>query len=196
MVRTIDEIGKPGIFRNDRFWLAGDHVYDPRIASEPRVKDLYQAADQAKRDYKMTEYQGMNYTIMHTEFVRERAEPGALVVGADSHTCSAGAMGCLSIGLGAVDVAMALTTGETWFKIPESVRIRFIGKPLPGISGKDVILHILGKLKRNTVAADRIVEFTGPGAAFLTIDARFAICNMCTVRLNNSIEMFVARVGN
>ena len=123
---------------------------------------------------------GMNYTIMHTEFVRERAQPGTLVIGADSHTCSAGAVGCLAIGLGAVDVAMALCTGETWFKIPESIRIEFTGKPSFGISGKDVILHILRVLKRNTVAAERIVEFSGPGLQWLSIDARFAISNMCT----------------
>lgn len=123
---------------------------------------------------------GMNYTIMHTEFVRARAQPGMLVIGADSHTCSAGAVGCLAIGLGAMDVAMALITGETWFKIPESILINFTGKPAFGISGKDVMLHILKILKRNTVAAERIVEFAGPGVEWLSIDARFAISNMCT----------------
>lgn len=124
--------------------------------------------------------QGMNYTIMHTEFVRERAEPGMLVIGSDSHTCSAGAVGCLSIGLGTADVMMTLSLGETYFKIPESVLIELKGKPAFGISGKDVILHILKDLKRNTVAAERIVEFTGDGAQHLSVDARFAICNMCT----------------
>jgi homoaconitase/3-isopropylmalate dehydratase large subunit/3-isopropylmalate dehydratase small subunit len=117
---------------------------------------------------------------MHTEFVRERAEPGMLIFGSDSHTCSAGAVGCLSIGLGAADVMMTLSVGETWFKIPESVFINLTGKPAFGISGKDVILHILKQLKRNTVAAERIVEFGGEGAKHLSVDARFAICNMCT----------------
>lgn len=122
----------------------------------------------------------MNYTIMHTEFVRERAEPGMLIVGSDSHTCSAGAVGCLSIGLGAADVMMTLSLGETWFKIPESVLIEFVGKPSFSISGKDVTLHIFKELKRNTVAAERIVEFAGEGAQYLSCDARFAICNMAT----------------
>ena len=71
-------------------------------------------------------------------------------------------------------------TGQTWFKVPETVCIRFTGKPSPGISGKDVILYILKELRRNTVAAERVVEFTGPGATYLSGDARFAICNMCT----------------
>lgn len=104
-----------------------------------------------------------------------------IVVGADSHTCSSGAVGCLAIGLGAADVVMPLATGETWFKVPESILINIVGKLALGISGKDVILYILGKLKRNTVAAGKVVEFSGPGVHNLSIDARFAIANMCTV---------------
>lgn len=120
------------------------------------------------------------YTILHTEFVRERAEPGMLVIGADSHTCSGGAVSALSIGLGAGDNMIGLATGQTWFKVPESIRINFVGRPAWHIKGKDVILHILRTLRRNTSAADRVVEFGGPGAAHLSCDARFAICNMCT----------------
>ncbi|KAF7196888.1 putative aconitate hydratase [Pseudocercospora fuligena] len=180
MAKTHEELGSPGIWRNDRFWIAGDHVVHPTILDNPKIKVYVETAEKAKRDFKMTEYQGMNYTIMHTEFVRERAEPGMLIVGSDSHTCSAGAVGCLSIGLGAADVMTALALGETWWKVPDSVLIDLTGKPAFGISGKDVILHILKELKRNTVAAERIVEFAGDGVQHLSIDARFAICNMCT----------------
>lgn len=123
----------------------------------------------------------MQYTIMHTDFFRERAQPGAFIIGSDSHTCSAGANGCLSTGLGAADVTMGLVTGETWFKVPEVVNIRFVGQPGRGIGGKDVILYTLQQLKRNTVAADRVVEYTGPGLSYLSPDARFAIANMTTV---------------
>lgn len=180
MARTHQELGHPGIWRNDRFWLAGDHVVHPSTRTEARTKALVAVAEKAKTQFRMTEYQGMNYTIMHTEFVRERAEPGMLCIGSDSHTCSAGAVGCLSIGLGAADVMMGLALGQTWFKIPESIRIQFVGQPGLGIAGKDVILHILRALKRNTVASERIVEFGGEGARYLSVDARFAICNMCT----------------
>ncbi|EXJ83387.1 hypothetical protein A1O1_07009 [Capronia coronata CBS 617.96] len=82
--------------------------------------------------------------------------------------------------LGTADVMMALALGETWFKIPDSILIEMVGQPALGMSGKDVILHILGELKRNTVAAERIVEFSGDGLKYLSIDARFAISNMCT----------------
>lgn len=77
---------------------------------------------------------------------------------------------------------MALVTGETRFNIPESILINFTGKPEFGITGKDVILHVLRRLKRNTVANERIVEFAGPGMKWLSVDARFAISNMSTVR--------------
>ncbi|GLA95038.1 hypothetical protein AtubIFM57143_002033 [Aspergillus tubingensis] len=180
MERTYEHLGKPGIYRNDRFWLAGDHVVDPRVNEHPKVKALIDASERAKHVFKMTDYQGMNYTILHTEFYRERAQPGMVVVGSDSHTCSSGALGCLAIGLGAADVTLPLVTGETWFKVPESVNIRLVGAPKPGIGGKDTILYILQQLKRNTVAADRIVEFTGPGVKHLSCDARFAISNMTT----------------
>ena len=90
-------------------------------------------------------------------------------------------MSCLAIGLGAADVMMALATGETWFKVPESINIRLVNHPAWYINGKDTILYILKELKRNTVAADRIVEFSGPGARYLSCDSRFAISNMVTV---------------
>ncbi|CAM1507616.1 Fc.00g072570.m01.CDS01 [Cosmosporella sp. VM-42] len=180
MERTYNELGEPGIFRNDRFWLAGDHVVDPRVSTHPAVQRLVESSERAKKIFKMTEYQGMNYTIMHTEFYRERAQPGMIVIGSDSHTCSSGAVGCLAIGLGAADVTMAMVTGEIWFKVPECVNIRLVGQPGKGIGGKDVILYILQQLKRNTVAADRVVEYTGPGLKYLSSDARFAICNMTT----------------
>lgn len=200
MEKTYKSFGKPGIFRNDRFWLSGDHAVDPRVNKLPEVQALISASERAKKTFKMTEYQGMNvsllfllpcvlaiaeplmkYTILHTEFYRERAQPGMLVVGSDSHTCSAGAVGCLAIGLGDADVTLPLVTRETWFKVPEAINIRLVGAPKPGIGGKDVILYILQVLKRNTIASDRIVEFTGPGVRHLSLDARFAVSNMTTV---------------
>ncbi|KAI0517225.1 hypothetical protein F5B22DRAFT_603781 [Xylaria bambusicola] len=180
MQRMYDSVGRPGIFRNDRFWLAGDHRVEPALYDLPDVKRLMDASRLAHHEFKMTEFQGFNYTIMHTEFVRERALPGQLIIGADSHSCSAGAVSCLSIGMGVADVVMPLITGQTWFSVPETVSIRFIGRPPMGIGGKDTILYILKEFKRNTIAADRVVEFSGPGIKYLSGDARFAIANMCT----------------
>lgn len=201
METTYEELGKPGIFRNDRLWIAGDHVVDPRIMDAPKVKPLVEASERARQVFKMTEHQGNNvktlpiillsprspfltieqYTIMHTEFMRERAQPGMIAIGSDSHTCSAGSVSCLAIGLGHSDVTMPLVLGQTWFRVPETVEIRFVGQPKPGLGGKDVILYVLQQLKRNTVAAERVVEYTGPGLKYLSCDARFAIANMTTV---------------
>lgn len=69
------------------------------------------------------------------EFARQRAQPGQIVVGADSHTCSAGGMGAFACGLGAADVAVPLVTGHTWFKVPETVLIEFVGAPRFGVGG-------------------------------------------------------------
>ncbi|KAF2005769.1 aconitase family protein [Amniculicola lignicola CBS 123094] len=180
MERTYRQLSSPGIFRNDRFWLSLDHVVDPRINHKPEIQRLIDQGNSARETFKMTDYQGQNYTILHTEFYRQRAEPGMITIGSDSHTCSAGAVGCLAIGLGAADVTMALVTGEIWFKVPECVNIRLVGRPELGIGGKDVILYILQQLKRNTVASDRVVEYTGPGLKWLSSDSRFAVANMTT----------------
>ena len=155
MARAHAELGSPEVLWNDRFWLVGDHVVRPTIMKHPKIAALVNQAEKAKKDFKMTEYQGMNYTVMHTEFVRERAEPGILILGSDSHTHLAGAVGCLSIGFGTADVTMALSTGETWFKAPESILINFAGAPAFGMSGKDVILYILKALKRTPLICPR-----------------------------------------
>ncbi|KAJ5519608.1 aconitase iron-sulfur domain-containing protein, partial [Penicillium fimorum] len=189
MKHSMTSIGEePTVWRNDRFWLAGDHTVDPRCKDEiqddgkPRLK--CQLLPNPILDFHPESLLMIKpipqYTILHTEFVRERAEPGMLVLGSDSHTCSAGAVSSLAIGLGAADVMAALATGETWIKTPESIRVEFSGEPAWYIRGKDVILYILKMLKHNTHAADRIVEFGGPGTRYLSCDARFAICNMCT----------------
>jgi homoaconitate hydratase len=103
-----------------------------------------------------------------------------LVLGADSHTSSAGGLGALAIGVGGTDMLLTLVTGETYLQVPEVIRINFVGRPPVGIGGKDIILGVLRQLKRNTVAAGRLVEYTGPGLKHLSSDARFVIANMTT----------------
>ncbi|KAF0442180.1 3-isopropylmalate dehydrogenase [Gigaspora margarita] len=180
MEKTFDVMGRPGIYRNDRFWLAIDHTVDPRINHLPKPAGLIKASETFAKEAKIIDFYRPNHTILHTEFYRTRAQPGQMIIGADSHSCSAGAVSAFAVGLGAADVVMPLVTGETWFKVPETVEIRFVGKPPFGIGGKDAILYVLGELKRNTVAFERAVEYTGPGLKYLSCDARFAISNMAT----------------
>lgn len=164
----------------DRVWLAVDHTVDPRNYSEPKPAALIKLANEFAEDTGITDYWRPNTTIMHTEFARQRAQPGQIVIGADSHTCSAGGMGSLAIGLGAGDVVLPLVTGQTWLQVPETLLIEFVGEPAFGVGGKDIILHVLGVLKRNTVANERAVEWRGPGLKYMSADARFAIANMTT----------------
>ncbi|KAJ5688755.1 hypothetical protein N7462_003147 [Penicillium macrosclerotiorum] len=180
MEKTYHQMGRPRLHRNDRMWLAIDHTVDPRINHRPRQKGLIEKAESFQREAKLVNFLPANTSILHTDFTRDRALPGQIIVGCDSHSCSAGCTGALAIGLGAADVVIPMVTGETWFRVPEICRINFVGKLPFGVGGKDVILHILGLFKRNTIAFQRAVEYGGPGLKELSMDARFAIANMTT----------------
>ncbi|OIW25705.1 3-isopropylmalate dehydratase [Coniochaeta ligniaria NRRL 30616] len=181
MEPNYNALGRPSFRRKDRFWLAPDHMVDPRVNHRPREKAIIEKCERIARDMNLGDnYNPPNTTIMHTDFYRKRCQPGQLVVGADSHTGSAGSLGALAIGMGITDVLMQVVTGETFLKMPEVICIRLVGRPPLGLGGKDVIMGVLGQLKRNTVAAERLVEFVGEGLRWLSCDARFAICNMVT----------------
>jgi len=103
--------------------------------------------------------------------------PGDLVIGADSHTCTYGALAAFSTGVGSTDFAAAMLTGTCWFKVPESMRFVLKGKPGPWVSGKDVILEIIGRIGVDG-AIYRSMEFTGEGVGHLTMADRFTVTNM------------------
>lgn len=102
---------------------------------------------------------------------------GDLVLGADSHTCTYGALGALSTGVGSTDLAISLACGKNWFKVPQSIKIVVHGKLGRGVYSKDLILHIIGDLKADG-ATYQSIEFYGPCIDALSMDARFTICNM------------------
>jgi 3-isopropylmalate/(R)-2-methylmalate dehydratase large subunit len=102
---------------------------------------------------------------------------GDVVLGADSHTCTYGALGAFSTGVGSTDMAAGMATGEAWFKVPESMKFVLKGKPGKWVSGKDVILHIIGMIGVDG-ALYRAMEFTGDGVYELSMDDRFTIANM------------------
>ncbi len=102
---------------------------------------------------------------------------GDAVIGADSHTCTYGALGAFSTGVGSTDMAAGMVTGKAWFKVPSAIRFELTGKPSRWVSGKDVILHIIGMIGVDG-ALYKSMEFTGDGIRNLTMDDRFTICNM------------------
>ena len=103
--------------------------------------------------------------------------PGDLVLGADSHTCTYGALGAFSTGVGSTDLAISLATGKNWFKVPETIKIIISGKPQKGVFAKDIILHIITRITAEG-ATYKAVEFYGPVIDKMDMDGRFTICNM------------------
>ena len=103
--------------------------------------------------------------------------PGDVIIGADSHTCTHGALGAFSTGMGSTDISFGMITGGNWFKVPESIKVVFSGKPGPYVTGKDLILEIIRILGVDG-ALYKALEFTGDTIAHLTMDDRFSLCNM------------------
>ena len=105
------------------------------------------------------------------------AIPGDVIIGADSHTCTYGALGAFSTGVGSTDMAIGMATGKAWFKVPEAIKFVLKGKLPKWVSGKDLILHIIGKIGVDG-ALYKSMEFTGEGVSELSMDDRFTIANM------------------
>ncbi len=103
--------------------------------------------------------------------------PGDCIIGADSHTCTYGALGAFSTGVGSTDMAAGMASGQNWFKVPSAIKVVLTGKPGPCVSGKDVILHLIGMIGVDG-ALYQSLEFTGDGVANLSMDDRFTIANM------------------
>src|SRR6266403_1698816 len=179
MERTYSMLGRPKLHDKDRFFLAVDHTVDPvTLATDKRAQKLVQLSQGFAKESGIRHFYDSNQTILHTKFYRDLVRPGDVVLGADSHTSSHGGLGAFSIGLGGADIVVAMVLGSSWIQVPEAIAVEYAG-PLPfGIAGKDVILHTLGLLGRNTVAMERSVEYRGPGVRQLSTDSRFAIANM------------------
>jgi 3-isopropylmalate dehydratase large subunit len=165
-----------------------DKVFDPEkialvLSHFVPAKDI-KSAEQAKtvRDFAkkhnikwfFQEGEGIEHTILPEEGL---VVPGDLVVGADSHTCTYGALGAFSTGMGSTDIAYAMATGETWLRVPQSMKFIFYGKPSPWVMGKDLILHTIGQIGVDG-ALYKAMEFEGEAIRHLSMDQRFTITNM------------------
>jgi 3-isopropylmalate/(R)-2-methylmalate dehydratase large subunit len=165
-----------------------DKVFDPErialvLSHFVPAKDI-KSAEQAKmvRDFAkrhnikwfFQEGEGIEHTILPEEGI---VVPGDLVVGADSHTCTYGALGAFSTGMGSTDIAYAMATGETWLRVPHSMKFIFYGKPSAWVMGKDLILHTIGQIGVDG-ALYKAMEFEGEAIRHLSMDQRFTITNM------------------
>ena len=167
----------------------GDEVFDPaRVVLVPDHytpnKDI-KSAEQAKLMREFAQEQGIEHYyevgcagIKHALLPEKGVVvPGDLTIGADSHTCTYGALGAFSTGMGSTDVGVAFATGSAWFKVPESIKVVLEGEFAPGVSAKDLILHIIGQIGVDG-ALYQVLEFTGPAVAQISMDGRFTMCNM------------------
>ena len=164
------------VFDRDRIALVPDH-FTPN-------KDI-QSATQAKimrefaRKHNITYYfevgrMGIEHALLPEEGL---VLPGEVIIGADSHTCTYGALGAFATGVGSTDMAAAMALGETWFKVPATIKVEFKGRLRPWVSGKDLILYLIGKIGVDG-ALYRSLEFTGEIIADLSMDSRLSMCNM------------------
>lgn len=115
--------------------------------------------------------------ICHQIVAEEWARPGQIILGADSHTCTAGALAAFATGMGSTDIAVAMALGETWLRVPPTIRIEVEGSLPPMVTAKDVILHIIGHLGADG-ANYRALEFGGSTVAAMSVEERMTLCNM------------------
>ena len=164
------------VFDKDKVVLVPDH-FTPN-------KDI-KSAENSKAILDFSNEQGLTYHMEQGKCGVEHAilpemgivVAGECIIGADSHTCSYGALGAFSTGVGTTDIATGMATGELWFKVPEAIKFVLTDKPSKYVSGKDIILHIINEIGVDG-ALYKSMEFVGDGIQYLTMDDRFTICNM------------------
>jgi len=176
---AIQEFKKAGgkkVFDREKVVLVPDHFTPNKdINSAEQCKILRDFA----REQELTHYYEVGEVGIEHALLPEQGVvvPGDLIIGADSHTCTYGALGAFSTGVGSTDFAAAMLTGEAWFKVPESIKVIFYGKPNRWVSGKDLILYLIGKIGVDG-ALYKALEFTGETVSSLSMDDRFTIANM------------------
>ncbi len=175
-IREFEKVGATRVFDPDRLTIVLSHFVpakDIRSADQCRI-----AREFAKRHRLKYFYDEGRGGIEHILLPQEGlVVPGDVVLGADSHSCTYGGIGCFATGVGSTDLAAAMITGETWFKVPESMKFHFYGSLSPWVSAKDLILYTIGQIGLDG-ATYRAMEFTGETVHALPVDQRLTLCNM------------------
>ena len=175
-IHEIEKMNVDGVFHKDKIALVMDHfIPNKDIKSAQHCKCVREfAARHEISNYFDVGQMGIEHALLPEKGL---TVAGDVIIGADSHTCTYGALGAFSTGVGSTDMAAGMATGKAWFKVPSAIRVVVTGRPGRYISGKDVILHLIGKIGVDG-ALYKSLEFTGDGIANLTMDDRFTITNM------------------
>jgi len=175
-IQAFEEMGAKKVFNRNRIVLVPDHFAPAKdILSAEQCKVLRNFA----KGHRLTYYFEIGECGIEHALLPEKGLvlPGDLVIGADSHTCTYGALGAFSTGVGSTDLAAVMATGRLWFKVPESLKLIFYGKLNPWVSGKDLILFTIGAIGVDG-ALYQAMEFSGEAIRTLPIEGRFTMANM------------------
>lgn len=175
-IREMEKMKVDGVFDKDKIALVPDHfVPNKDIKSAEHCKCVREFA----RRNEITNYFEVGQMGIEHALLPEKGltVAGDVIIGADSHTCTYGALGAFSTGVGSTDMAAGMATGKAWFKVPGAIRFNLTGKPSKWVSGKDVILHIIGMIGVDG-ALYQSMEFGGEGLRHLSMDDRLTMANM------------------
>ena len=175
-IKEFRKLGVGNVFDKSKVSIVPDHFCPNKdIKSAEQVKFIREFAREMEiENFFEVGQMGIEHALLPEKGL---VTAGNVVIGADSHTCTYGALGAFSTGVGSTDMACGMATGKAWFKVPEAMKFELVGKPGRWVSGKDVILHIIGMIGVDG-ALYKSMEFTGEGLANLSMDDRFAMANM------------------
>ncbi|MBM6869225.1 3-isopropylmalate dehydratase large subunit [Pseudoflavonifractor phocaeensis] len=175
-ITEFDKAGLTQIFDKDKIAIVLDHSAPCKDIKSAQL--CAQAREFAKR-FSITHFYDVGQMGVEHALIPEKglAAPGEAIIGADSHTCTYGALGAFSTGVGSTDMAAGMATGMAWFKVPSAIKVTLKGKFQPYVSGKDLMLHLIGMIGVDG-ALYQSLEFMGEGVASLTMDDRFTVANM------------------
>lgn len=175
-IHEMEKMKTKGVYDKDKIALVMDHfVPNKDIKSAQHCKCVREFACR----HEITNYFDVGEMGIEHALLPEKGltVAGDVIIGADSHTCTYGALGAFSTGVGSTDMAAGMATGKAWFKAPSAIKFNLTGKPAKWISGKDIILHIIGMIGVDG-ALYKSMEFTGDGISYLSMEDRFTIANM------------------
>lgn len=175
-IKEMSKMKTEGVFDKDKIALVPDHfVPNKDIKSAEHCKCVREFAIKNQiTNYFEVGKMGIEHALLPEQGL---TVAGDVIIGADSHTCTYGALGAFSTGVGSTDMAAGMATGKAWFKVPAAIKFILTGKPAKWVSGKDIILHIIGLIGVDG-ALYKSMEFVGDGIQYLSMDDRFTISNM------------------